>query len=150
MSYAAWKIRDYEKARSLPHGHYDREATKIAVKEEYNKSEKITRKYHKKLHKKWKGINLGEACLLVSQLCTSIGIRPPKKIILNSSHPQGISCAGWYDNQKIHFTSFHISITTLIHELAHHVIRTEKLSGEHDKDFLWILEMLYQLALRKQ
>lgn len=41
-----------------------------------------------------------------------------------------------------------VSLTTLVHETAHSIVDTERLSGIHRGDFLWVEEQLFDAILR--
>jgi len=128
---------NYLASRKLPPGHYGLKKASIELEREYRVCKAQEKEMLKESHKR---ISLDKACRIVYNICKYLNIQMPKLVRIS----QDCKClaGGCYDptTKVIHLSSG--SLVTLLHELSHHIVSVEWLSGEHDRDFLWVEEMV--------
>jgi len=128
-------------------------------REEADKEYGECRELEKELHRKYKGVLQARRCMeyslsnmrwIADNLCERLGSR---KVDVVHLPPKQNECSH-YDGTFIvlaHYYFGEYSISTLLHELAHHIVRREgmksgsKESRCHSGDFLLVLEMLYDM-----
>jgi hypothetical protein len=133
-----------QQAQKLPLGHIERKKAQEAVEEVYGPCQKIESKWAKRLSRKHIlfFVDPRNALSICLQLCEMTGTKPLKKIIFNSQDVS--SCAGaHYDflEKEIHLKWNFCSLTTLIHELTHHIERRDV----HGELFQWTENYLFSL-----
>jgi hypothetical protein len=130
------------------------------TREEADKEYKECHELEKELHRKYKSVlqvrrrmryTLPNLQWIADNLCERLGSRKVKVVHL----PAGSKECSHYNGQFIvvaHWGLGEYSISTLLHELAHHIVRKEdkmtswsKECRCHSKDFLWVLEMLWDM-----
>jgi len=129
------------------------------TREEADKEYGECKRLEKELHRKYKSVlqirrsmryTLSNLQWIADDLCKRLGSRKVKVAHL----PAGNKECSHYDGQFIvvaHWGLGEYSISTLLHELAHHIVRKEgmrswsKESHCHSKDYLWVLEMLWDM-----
>jgi len=129
-------------------------------KEETDKEYRECHELERGLHRKHKSVlqirrrmryTLSNLQWITDNLCERLGSRKVKVAHL----PAGGKECSHYDGQFIVIANWGLgeySISTLLHELAHHIVCKEdkmtawsKESRCHSKDFLWVLEMLWDM-----
>jgi hypothetical protein len=143
----AFYMRNLEKARELPLGHYERTEAELVVDQEYSECREIEKRLAKK-HKLPRRLDsLQETANFVWFLCSAIGTKPPKKIKVNRDKVHRFASACYSTHEcSIIFSSRWFTVTTIIHETAHHVMYREGLRGGHHQNFLWVEELLFEAA----
>jgi hypothetical protein len=129
--------------------------TKEGTDKEYGEC----RELEKRLHKKYQKLLTTRRCMsytlpnmqwIADNLCERLGSKKVKVAHL----PPGHNETSHYDGKFIvmaHYCFHEWTISTLLHELAHHIVRKEdmrswsKESHCHSEDFLWVLEMLWDM-----
>lgn len=134
------------------------------TREEAEKEYKECKELEKSLRKKYKKLILTRRRIeytlpnmqwIADNLCERLGSKKVKVAHL----PPGRNECSHYDGKFIvlaHWGLGEYSISTLLHELAHHIICKEdkmkessKESHCHSGDFLWVLEMLWDMWYRE-
>jgi hypothetical protein len=129
-------------------------------KEETDKEYKECRKLEKELHRKYKSVlqvrrrmeyTLSNMQWIADDLCKKLG---SQKVKVAQLPPQDYKECSHYDGKFIVLARRYLgewTISTLLHELAHHIVRKEGMrswnseSHCHSKDYLWVLEMLWDM-----
>lgn len=140
MSYCLDKL---QKAKSLPLGHYGLAEAYELVEIEYGACREQERKLLKQYKFKNRYFELQEAANLCGAICSAIGHKQIKRVVIRSKeiHP----CAGAeYNSSKkeIHFPHSTIHLSSLLHELAHHF---DPHAG-HGTRFMEMQELVYEIA----
>jgi len=116
------------------------------VQREYGKCWILEKDLEKKYRKKIKGIspkNIAECQKIVDEILRKLFVHKKVKIVEVET---GVC---YYQNSTICLVWKNLS--TLLHELAHHIVRVEKgLSGRHHGDFLWVLETVWEAFLENK
>jgi hypothetical protein len=139
-------------SQRLPLGHYERKAAREAVAAEYEHSDKIENQFWKNQSYANRWIKFDATITLCNTLCDMLHVRRLKYVKRNISgvfdHYMGgertiyIVVLTPYSSGRLRQES--CSVRVLLHELAHHVVRMEKgLIGRHNRDFLWVEELLF-------
>lgn len=139
--------RNHYASSVLPLGHIERTKAKEAVKEEYaacNKQEKeyTKRVWGKKPPPQFTTEQVMPVCIA---LCKAIGSKPPKGVLLTDKP--------WnyyrFSSKTIHLFKV-VRITSIIHELAHHVANVERMNkgGMHGEGFLEVERILFDIFLQ--
>lgn len=134
-----------QKASRLPDGHVDKKKAEAAVNREYSEAQKQELKFAKRLPRAFRSTISNElAKEIVSTLCSLIGTKEPK-LVFNSKkvHLLAIAHCSW---KEIHFKGW-FTLTTVIHELTHHVNMQERSSTGHGERFLWTEQFLFDLFM---
>jgi len=140
-------LEDYEDSKKLPLGHYGRKEAKEAVDREYELCRQVEARWMKRLRKRLSNrfpIAQTEvwAPLWAEKLCRSIGSKPPKQVLFNCPAYAG----GMYlPVKKTVLLKPYASISTLVHELAHHICHIEGFfRANHGEKFIWAEEVLFE------
>ena len=81
-------------------------------------------------------INIDRVPGFIAPLCTDLGVRPPKVEITTEVYQ--------YYMQHTIFLYPWTSEEAVLHETAHYIVDREGLMGTHNKDFLWVLKLLWE------
>ena len=138
-------------ARRLPLGHYDRAQAQRAITHEYAASRRIETYFLER----WRYDSVVHTWQLAADisagLTRSLGTRPIKRILpFKEDDETRWDKAGHYEGGRVIRCRMPVSVCTLIHETAHHVVSVERLNpkpGQHRGDFLWVLQALVDHAL---
>jgi len=129
-------------SQRLPLGHYERKAAQEAVAAEYAHSDKIENQFWKNQSYANCRIKFDATITLCNTLCDMLHVRRLKYVKRNIS--------GVFDHYMGGERTIYIivhnevcSVRILLHELAHHVVGMEGLIGMHNRDFLWVEELLF-------
>ena len=141
-------LKRLEEAGWLPLGHYERKEAQEAVNKEYALIHSLERELKPMLPVQYVD-TLQEAATFCYKLCTAIGSRPVKKLVVSTRIVPRTASACYVPWEKaIHFNYRCFHISTLIHETAHHVHFVEQYGGEmHGREYCEIVKLLYDVAL---
>jgi hypothetical protein len=125
------------------------EETKKEYRECWDLERSLAKKYKRQMRRCFYVHSLEECQKTCNNLCERLGVRrmpwlyhKPRQQWLEASYNRG---------KDIVLADNRILLRTLLHELAHYVVFRERLSGRgngsrgHSKDFLWVLEWLYEM-----
>ena len=136
-----------EETGKLPLGHYQKTQASQAFKEAAEAVYGPCRAQEKALSKGLpRTITLEVAAKIAWHVCESLYVNPPAKIFFDSDKLAGWT-SGHYNpvDRTIHLGRYH-STVTFLHELTHHVVNREKLSDDHGPNFLWVEQMVFEVA----
>ncbi len=148
---ASLAIKRCEEAKKLPLGHVDIKKTEEVVKKIYHQSHLLQKYWNKRLDKfRFPNFNAKDCIKFCNSLCRIIGANPVKRVICKSPEIQpGTAGHYCYGKREIHFC-YYPTMSTLVHELAHHVVQQAgKTREEHGKDFCFVENWLFQLAYER-
>ena len=109
------------KAQTLPPGHYGHAIAKAMVQDEYEACHRLTRGFRGSCTPQ-------EAARICGLICQALMLPKVKRIVLCSPDVHSTSMAH-YCNKEIHFAGEWIALSTLLHELGHHVHRCGGFTG---------------------
>ena len=141
-------IQNWVEAKKLPLGHYDRTKAAHLLDLEYRASSENERLLMKKFKLPSNIKSLQEAANLSGFVCKQLGVKPIKKIRISTIEVEiGVAHYNGEKKEIVCKPFSWCSVSIILHETAHHVIQVEKnMSGVHHKDFLWVEELLFEVA----
>jgi hypothetical protein len=144
-------MRTYKKLkkvpRDLPPEPVEFRYTRQQADVEYKECHEVEEKWRKKLKLGWKVLTPTEAVILLKKMCDQLGVRRYPRLYCYQFLGGTSYCCG---NKIVIAYASHMTVRTLLHELAHFVVSRERLTGHtkihesHGRDYLWVLDMLYQ------
>lgn len=138
-------LKRLEKTKSLPLGHYDRNEVQGLVKQEYDLCKNLERKFYK--HNRL--ISPEESAKIVGKVVRFLSLKPVKRLVFND--PEVRYAGGSYHafNKEIKFPWGTTNLVTLIHELTHHVMYTERISGDsHGPEFVEMEQLMLETVVQ--
>jgi len=113
------------------------------IAKEYAECWQIERKHRAKLAP-WHFDSTKEATDACLDILASFGCRgAPEVVHLPVGWGHKNAPGGYQRGKYLVVQRAMICVATVLHELAHYIVHKENLSGTHNKDFLWVLELVY-------
>lgn len=110
---------------------------------------RMAKKYKRQLRHCWFVDTLDQCQVICNDLCQRLGVR--RMPWLHHKPREAWKEASYNSGKDIVLADHRIRLTTVLHELAHYIVYRERLSSwgggskAHSRDFLWILELLYDM-----
>lgn len=136
----------WKRAEELPLGHTERVKARALIDQEYDRCWTVERKISARLIKRT--LTPSEAAKVCGIITSAIGSVRVRRLVLDSPAVHPKAEAHWC-RREIHFKSSFIATLTLLHELAHHLHRTDPKPGDrmsHGQSYCDMLELVYEIA----
>ena len=134
---------------TLPAGHYGLQDARSRVDAEYS----ACREIEKTFMRKWRR-NKSRPCLFTSLqemadfsalICRGVGTRPISRVAIDTVRCPGASA--FYQSGVVYVRSSQVSVSTIIHETAHHVAAMDRYCDGHGVQFREIEQLLMDFLL---
>lgn len=136
-----------QEAGKLPAGHVEKQKAEEIVEREYKASHDQELAFSKRLPRRFrKPLDPDVAREVISSLCSLTGTSEPKIVFASMEvHPMAAAHCAW---KELHFRWGCTNLSTLIHELAHHVNNMDRRGGgSHGEAFIWTEQFLFDLFM---
>lgn len=139
-------VEQIKHADSLPLGHYGIMECRNNVDKEYARSRQTEMELRKRFPITKRHIFPLPTCeCIANRICQSLGVRKIKGVRI-SNNPDIQFVSAWYSRGYIE-TSYHsLLLTTLLHELAHHIAAKENMGHGHNAAYCSTLILVWEAA----
>lgn len=138
-------LRRLEKTNKLPLGHYDREEVQGLVKQEYNLCKNLEAKFYRYN----RIISPEESAKIVGKMVRFLSLKPVKRLVFNDPDIRYAGGAYLSTEKEIKFPGDRTNLLTLIHELTHHVMYTERIRGDsHGPEFVEMEQLMLETVVQ--